>query len=235
MSTYQRPGRAKPHRWRADRSCEPILLRLYMFHRSGVPAAVDAEYLAGDVTGFLGDEECACRGDVLRLADATYRGALDVILHRAAEQVPALRTAQHGRVDETRRNRIDGDSGRSVFEGQRLGQAVHRGLRRHIVGHEWLPGVGARRRDVDDAAPSRLDHVGQHRLDGVEHAVQVHVDHPGPFLERHVGELLKALYARRVDQHQNRAERLADLRYRGVDLGAVRDIGAITGAVIGGS
>src|ERR1700761_5842773 len=139
---------------------------------SCVATAVDAEDLSGDVPGFLGDKESTCGRNILGLAHPAHGCAVDVVLHGSTEEVPILGAAQHRCVDKPRWHRVDSDPTRTVFEGKRLGQAVHRGLRRHIVGHERLPGVRAGRRDVDDASPSGLDHIGEDGLNGVEYAVQ---------------------------------------------------------------
>src|SRR5689334_2874732 len=80
---------------------------------SGVPAAVDAHDLPGEVTGLLGAEEGTGRGDVRGQADPADRGALDVVLDRTAEQVLGLGPAQHRGVDEAGRDRVDGDAGRA--------------------------------------------------------------------------------------------------------------------------
>ena len=88
----------------------------------------------------------------------------------------------------------------------------------------------ARRRDVDDASPAGLDHVGQHGLDAVEDPVQVDVHDPLPVLERDVGELLEAVDARGVHQNRDRAELAwmpsARRRPRAVgDVGGVGEFG----------
>lgn len=89
-------------------------------------------------------------------------------------------------------------------------------------------------RDIDDASPTRLQHVGQHRLDHVEHPVQVDVDHPLPILERDVGEALEAVQAGRVDENQDRSQPFPDFRQRRVDLRAVGDIRGVAEVVTDG-
>ena len=91
-----------------------------------------------------------------------------------------------------------------VLERQRLGQAVDRGLGRHVWRHVRLPGMRAGRGDVDDPAPAGLDHVRQHRLHAVEDAVEVDVDDPLPVVEREVGEPLEAFQPRGVHQDGDR-------------------------------
>ena len=90
------------------------------------------------------------------------------------------------------------------YSSARDREAVDRRLRRDVMRNERLTGVRARRRDVDDAAPAGFDHVRQHGLDGVEHAIQVDVDDCGPLREAHLRELLEAFDAGSVDQHQDR-------------------------------
>ena len=48
-------------------------------------------------------------------------------------------------------------------------------------------------------------------------------------------ELLEAFHPGGVDQHQDRAQRLADRRYRGVDLRSVGDVGDMAEPVVGGA
>src|ERR1700744_50973 len=101
---------------------------------------------------------------------------------------------------------------------------------RHIGG----AGVGARRGDVDDPSPAGLEHVGQHRLNGVEDPVEVHVDYPLPSLERDVVKLLEPVEAGRIHQYRDRPEPAADRCQGGIDLCAVRDVGGKPEVVVGG-
>ena len=152
-------------------------------------------------------------------------GVAAIVLSMSPRKPLSAAAAQHRSVDEARRHGVDGDAAWSVLERQGLGQSVHCGLRGHVGRHVGRTRVGARRRDVDDAAPARLDHVGQHRLDAVEDAVEVDVDHPLPPLERDVVELLEAVQARGVDEDRDRTEFRADSGQRFVDLRAVGDVG----------
>src|SRR6202000_2899284 len=70
-------------------------------------------------------------------------------------------------------------------------------------------------------------------LDGMEYTVEVDVDHLRPLRARHLRELLEALYPRRVDKHQDRAELLPSRRAGGDDLRAVGYIGDVTELVVG--
>src|SRR5215475_12017046 len=79
-----------------------------------VSAAVDAQDLSGDVAGFFGDQECACCGDVLGLADAAHRCRLDVLVDYEVAALCGL--AQHRGVDEAGRHRVDGDARGAVLQ-----------------------------------------------------------------------------------------------------------------------
>ncbi len=92
------------------------------------------------------------------------------------------------------------------------------------MGHHRLTAVGARGRDVHDAAPARLDHVRQHDLAAVEGPGQVHGQDPVPGLEGDVEERLEALHARVVDEDVDRPEALPDLGERGLDRGSIRHV-----------
>src|ERR1700761_7089460 len=113
-----------------------------MFRTLSVSATVDAQYLTGDVTGFLRYQEGARGGDVFRLAHTAHRrlgnGLVDV-----AEESVLLRAAQHRRIDEAGRDGIDRDAAGPILEGQRLGEAVDRGLSRYVVRHVGGPGMRA--------------------------------------------------------------------------------------------
>src|SRR5215813_2060612 len=119
----------------------PIRRLSFRIDYLGVSAAVDAQDLSGDVTGFLGDQKRARRRDVLGLADAAYGCRLDVLLDD--EIAARLRFAQHRRVDEAGWYRVDGDARRPVLQRQRFGEAVDRRLRGHIWRHVRLSGVRA--------------------------------------------------------------------------------------------
>src|SRR5258708_17516482 len=71
------------------------------FWRSGVSAAIDAQYLTGDVARFLGHQEGARGGNVFGLAHPAHRGPGDVLLD-VAEEALRLGVAEHRGVDETR-------------------------------------------------------------------------------------------------------------------------------------
>src|SRR5215217_930687 len=92
----------------------------------------------------------------------------------------------------------------------------------------------ARRRDVHDASPACLDHVGQYRLDTVEDAVEVDVDDALPFVERNVGEFLEAVEAGRIDQDGHRPQLCPDRSERGLDLCSISNVRRMRELVLGG-
>ena len=67
----------------------------------------------------------------------------------------------------------------------------------------------------------------------MEDAVQVDVDDVTEVFEREVGEPLEAFHPRRVHQDGDRAELLPDGAQRGVDRGAVGDVGGVRELLVG--
>ena len=166
---------------------------------------------------------------------APDRGQRRVVVDALAEQPLALGLAQHRRVDEPGRDRVDGDPLGAELERQRLGEADHARLGRHVVGHEGLAAVGARRRDVDDPAPAGGDHVGQDGLAAVERAGEVDLEDAVPRVGVDLEERAEAVEAGVVDEHRRCAERRADLVDRGVESGPVGHVhGEADGRAAGG-
>ena len=104
------------------------------------------------------------------------------------------------------RDGVDGDALGTELERQRLGEADEAGLRRDVVDHVLLTGLRARRRDVDDAAPPGLDHVGHHGLGAVEGPAEVDRHDAVPLLVGDRQELVEAGDARVVDEHERGSE-----------------------------
>ena len=91
-----------------------------------------------------------------------------------AELAPGFGGPQHRRVDESRRDGVDRDPLRGPNSRARdLVSPLSPDLDDTYGAEQRLATVRARRRDVDDAAPARLDHAGQHRLAAVEGAGEV--------------------------------------------------------------
>src|SRR5207249_9051949 len=71
-------------------------------------------------------------------------------------------------------------------ERERLGEAVHAGLRCRVVDLPERALLAVDRRDVDDATPAALDHAVADLFGHVEAAVEVGLDHRS---EEHTSEL----------------------------------------------
>ena len=147
-----------------------------------------------------------------------------MVLDPFAQQALALGGAQHRGVDESGRDRVDGDPFRAQFEGQGLGEPDHSRLGRHVMGHERLPPVGAGRRDVDDPAPPLLDHVGHDGLAAVEGAGEVDGEDAAPLLGRDGEEAVEPVESGAVHQDGRPAELLPYGGHPFIDLPSVRDI-----------
>src|SRR5437868_1010235 len=185
---------------------------------SGVSATVHTYHLAGDVAGLVANEKGAGGGDVLGPSDPPHRRARHCILDSLSQVTGALGRPQHRRVYEARRNGVDGDALRAKLQGERLGEADDAGLGRYVVGHQRLAALGARRRDVDDAPPTGLDHVGNDGLAAVERPGEVDRQHAVPRLGVDRQEPVEALKAGVVDENRRAAETSAHVRDPGVDL-----------------
>ena len=145
-------------------------------------------------------------------------------LHALAKKPLTFGQAQHRCVDEPRRDRVDRDPLGTELEGQRLGEADDTRLGRHVVGHERLPALGARRGDVDDPPPAFLDHVWHDGLTAVERTGETDGKDLVPLLEGDGEERIEPLQAGVVHQDGRPAEAGAHLLHTGVDLGAVGDV-----------
>src|SRR5262245_21239019 len=140
---------------------------------SGVPATVHPDHLARYVARLVTDEERARGGDVLRATRPPYRRDAGMVLDAFADAPLRLRGPEHRRVDEPRRDRVDGDPLRAELERQRLGETDDARLRSDVGRHVRLPALCGRRGDVDDAAPPGIEHVGHDRLATEERAGEV--------------------------------------------------------------
>src|SRR6478609_6542878 len=112
-------------------------------------------------------------GDVVGRSDTADRRRLLVDRDAFAEHARVLRTAQARGVDEARRHGVDRDPLRPELLGQRARHRDDGPLRRRVVDLAGVAGLGAGGRDVDDASPAGLDHVGEHDLAEVEDAPDV--------------------------------------------------------------
>src|SRR3984957_760140 len=85
---------------------------------SGVAATVDPQDLAGDVARLVPHQKGAHGRDVLRATDPSHRRQRLMVFDALAEESLALLAAQHRRVDEAGRDRVDGDPLRPELESE---------------------------------------------------------------------------------------------------------------------
>ena len=101
--------------------------------------------------------------------------------------------------------------------------------------HQRLAALGARRRDVDDAPPARLDHVGHDGLAAVERAREVDGEHPVPSVGVDREERIEALEPGVVHEDRRVTDSTAHLLDTGIDLRPVGDVdGHADGGATGG-
>ena len=113
-------------------------------------------------------------------------GTIGPTMSTPGKSPSASAVPRHRRVDEARRDRVDGDAAAGELDGERLRQADDAALRCRVVRHVRRAGLRARRRDRDDAAPAGGDHVGHGGLHARERAGEVDRDDPVPDLGRDV-------------------------------------------------
>ena len=156
-----------------------------------------------------------------------------LLLERGAELLLGLpglfRERLHGAGHEVgigvaRADGVDGDAALDDLERERprepdepvLGRAVGRDVR--VARH------AGRARDVDDAAPPGLQHVGECAPRATVGAREVHVEHGLPAVRLHLGERHAVDRPRVVDEHGHRPERRAGFGERLLDAGFVGHI-----------
>src|SRR5438045_5518503 len=101
------------------------------------PAAIDADRLAGDETGFVGGEIGDHRGDLVGAAEAADRDRLGALAEAGFEIVAVFTPVGADRArsaDWARTDRVDRDPERRQVERQRLGEADDRRLRGGVGG-----------------------------------------------------------------------------------------------------
>ena len=122
----------------------------------------------------------------------------------AGEVAGGLGGPGHGRVDDARRDRVDGDALPGEVHRERLGQRDDATLRRAVVRHVGRARLRALRRDRHDAAPPGVDHVRDRDLDAQERAGEVDLDDPRPRLRRDLEQRLERLDPRAGDEDPDR-------------------------------
>ena len=162
------------------------------------------------------DQERHDAGDVLGLPDPAQRDLLGArgrwksstdILSRSAVAAVISVAMKPGR------DRVDRDAERPELDGQGLGEPLHAGLRRGVVG---LAPVAQRRgaRQVDDPAPPGLGHEALHGLAHQERAPQVRAQDCVPVVLGHLEQQVVAGDPGVVDEHGRAAQPLGQPRHR---------------------
>src|SRR3984957_3803814 len=194
-------------------------------------SAVDVVRRAGDPARDVRGEEDGHRRDLLDGADPLQRGLLgehvDHLLEGQPHLLGALRPGRHQHVGphQPRADRVAGDARRAVLLGDRLGQADHGVLARHVRGDGGLAVLALHRGDHDDPAELLRDHVLQRLAAGPERRVQVPLDRVVPVLVgqvRHRRGLDQA--AGVVDQDVDLAEAFDRPGHHAVDVLADGDV-----------
>jgi hypothetical protein len=166
-------------------------------------AAVDDDFLPGDVVGSRRGEKQGKRLDVIGLADTTHRDhAREGRLHPDVQRAAA---ADAGREDP-RRDRVGRDPVGGQFQRDRVHEVPRAGLGRQVSrADHGLDHRGRDRRGDDDSpGPSRAHVAGGGARRG-EDPVEVDLDDPVPALvavalERAVGRPCRPAAAREADE-----------------------------------
>ena len=179
----------------------PPLLRRAAFSRSQYKSSVAGEHLPGDERRLFVRQEADSGGDVLRRTQAAQRRLL-----RQLGEYLRRQSVQHIGLNDTRRNAVDPDARWRQLRRQRPRQRDQRALGgrvRHLAAGAPQAPDG---RHVDDAPGVFAEHMGQHRLYGVERPVHVHGEIAVP---QGVGDVLEqrlSRHARIVHQQRHGAE-----------------------------
>jgi NADH-quinone oxidoreductase subunit N len=187
-----------------------------------VRAATHREIGAGHVPRRPRAEEGDGAGDVLRLGEPPQRRV-------RRDRLVDLRRLVAGRVGDRqpRGDHVHADAVGAQLQGERLREAVERGLRAR-VGHEARAGDPRQRAaHVDDAAAPPLDHPGGHRLAAEEAGLRLRVELPLVVLPPVLGERDdREVDGGVVDEDVDRAELRLDAADHRLDLRPDGGVGA---------
>ena len=142
--------------------------------------AINAQHLAGDVTGFRRSEERDRARDIFRRAGFAER---DLRLNRLLDFVRQSR--RHVRRDKPGRDCVHGDAAAGQFARERFGQTNQTSLARGVIGLSGIADQSDHGTDVNDAAAALFDHRAHDRLREIKCAAQVRVDNCVPIFDRH--------------------------------------------------
>src|SRR6478736_6536835 len=184
---------------------------------------------AADADGLAGDEGCLIRGEerddvshVDRLAESPERD-------RPGEGFPQLRPRERGEqrgVGRTWTDAVDPDLMACHLPGQRLGEGDDPALGRGVNGLAGRAHPAGVRAEVYHRSAAPFGHERQHRLAGVQHAVQVDGDRAVPVFRVGVDERAGLVPAGVVDQDIDAPELLDDPADHRLDALAIGDVGA---------
>ena len=164
-------------------------------------AAIDAQDLAGDVSGFGGSEKRDRGGNVFRRTGFAER---DLRLDRLLDLFRQSRSHVGG--DESGRDRIHGDAATGQFARERFREPDQPGLARGVIGLAGIADQTDHRSDINDASAALLDQGADHRLREIERAAQIRVDDRVPIFHRHAHGQAVARHAGVVDEDIDLAE-----------------------------
>lgn len=131
------------------------------------------------------------------LADVDILRLLDCVAHRTGDGVRLERYGAVGphqlggggigdRVSEFTFHDAGMDAGDAdpvILLSQAIRDRPHGKLRRAIDGSRWRDCQSTDRGNIDDVARAARPHLRQHGSDTVEHALDVDIDHPVPFVD----------------------------------------------------
>ncbi len=179
-------------------------------------SAIDHEHRAGDVGSLVGGKPQDRPGDLARIGPASEqalaRRVRVEILLRAAGGGGAAQMERGQR--RARAHRIDANAVPRLLEGERLGQRHDAGLGDVVLAHSGARIDRMGGRDVDDAAAPAGAQVADGGTDERRVAQQIDREHALPGFALALGERLVGADAGEIDQHVDRAERLARRRDR---------------------
>ena len=128
-------------------------------------------------------------------------------------------------VGEARTDGVDGDAGRGGLERERAHEPDDGVLRGAIGADIRIPLQARRRGDGDDAPEAALGHRPEHRLRGVDHPQEIHVEHAPEELRVRLRERRRLRRPGVGDQEVDRPAVLGGDVGRHLDRGRIRHVG----------
>jgi hypothetical protein len=170
-------------------------------------SAVNAQDLAGDVSGFGGSKKRDRGGDVVGCAGLAERDLrLDCFLNLVRQ------SRGHVGGNKSGRNRVDGNAATGQFARERFRKPDQPGLARGVISLAGVADQTDHRSNINDASAALLDHGADNRLREIECAAQIRVDDRVPIFDRHAHRQTVARHAGVVDEDVDLAEVFENLR-----------------------